>query len=64
MVHGRVNQPVPREDDVGLRRHRLWQLEQLAGRLGEALRRDEDAFLEVLREGREGLAFVKLGGGR
>lgn len=50
MSHRRVYHPIPRQQDIGLRRYRLGQLQEPAGRLGQALCRNEDGLMEILRQ--------------
>ena len=58
--HWRIYQPVSGKYDVGLRRHRLWQLKKQTGSLREALRRGKDDFVEILWEGAERSTLVEL----
>lgn len=48
--HERLDQPVPRQQDVSSGRDGLGELEEDAGGLGEALGREEDGVLELERE--------------
>lgn len=60
MGHHGLDQPVAGEDDVGLGGGGLGELEEEAGGLGEALRREEDDILELGGEGADGAALVEL----
>jgi hypothetical protein len=46
MGHHRLDEPVPREEDIGLRGDGLGELEEDTGGLGEALCREEDGVLQ------------------
>lgn len=54
MRHERLDEPVSRQEDIGLRRDGLRELEEDTGGLGEALRREEDGVLELERERTKG----------
>lgn len=53
MSHQRIDQPVARDNDICLGRDRLREAQELACGLGEALRRDEDGFLQVCGQRRK-----------
>ena len=55
--HDGLNEPVSREEDIGLGGDGLGQLEEEAGGLGQALRREEDGVLELNRESTEGASL-------
>ncbi len=50
-------EPVSREEDIGLGGDGLGQLEEEAGGLGQALRREEDGVLELNWESTEGASL-------
>lgn len=60
MMHWRIDQPVPREDDIGLRSDRLREVKEQTSCLGEALCCEEDDFLDVEGEGGEVGTAVEL----
>lgn len=60
MGHQRLNQPIPRKNDIGLGRDTLGKLQEHASSLRQALSGDEDALLHVLRQGRQRGAIVEL----
>ena len=55
--HDGLNKPVSREEDIGLGGDGLGQLEEEAGGLGQALRREEDGVLELNWESTEGASL-------
>jgi hypothetical protein len=54
MGHHRLDEPVPREEDIGLRCDGLGELEEDAGGLGEGLCRKEDGVLQFEGKSAEG----------
>lgn len=52
VLQRRLDEPIPREDDVGLRGDGLRKLKEQAGCLGEALRRKKDGFEDIAGERR------------
>jgi hypothetical protein len=57
MGHHGLDEPVARQQDIGLRGHGLRELEEEAGGLGQALCREENGVLELDWEGAEGAAL-------
>lgn len=52
VLQRRRNEPVSREDDVGLRGNRIRKLQEQTSCLSEALRREEDGLEDVAGESR------------